>query len=154
MAFSRFLCLLGEIVSYLFSRKRPTTITFPGHTGKVGTTTLRWEARPGTLRWDPNVRPSSGTLTLDPRVGPSGETLVWDLSETVKPDGLVLFMKKLLKSHLWNGKILNLNERKEKNNWIGLVSTCYNTVMRKQQSAFGKLLYKSVSLGYFRIKFF
>ena len=52
---------------------------------------------------------------MDPRVGPSGGTLVWDFSETVKLDGLLLFMKiNCLNLTSVNGEILNLNNQKEK----------------------------------------
>ena len=84
-----------------------------------------------------------------------GRTLLWDSSETVKPYGLVLFMKiNCLNLTSLNGEIFNLNKRREKRNWVNLVSICYNTVVRKWRSVFVNDLYKFVNLSYFRIKFF
>ena len=84
-----------------------------------------------------------------------GRILLWDSSETVKPYGLVLFMKiNCLNLTSLNGEIFNLNKRREKRNWVNLVSICYNTVVRKWRSVFVNVLYKFVNLSYFRIKFF
>ena len=84
-----------------------------------------------------------------------GRILLWDSSETVKPYGLVLFMKiNCLNLTSLNGEIFNLNKRREKSNWVNLVSICYNTVVRKWRSVFVNVLYKFVNLSYFRIKFF
>ena len=84
-----------------------------------------------------------------------GRILLWDSSETVKPYGLVLFMKiNCLNLTSLNGEIFNLNKRREKRNWVNLVSICYNAVVRKWQSVFINVLYKFVNLSYFRIKFF
>lgn len=84
-----------------------------------------------------------------------GRILLWDSSETVKPYGLVLFMKiNCLNLTSLNGEIFNLNKRREKRNWVNVVSICYNTVVRKWRSVFVNVLYKFVNLSYFRIKFF
>ena len=84
-----------------------------------------------------------------------GRILLWDSSETVKPYGLVLFMKiNCLNLTSLNGEIFNLNKRREKRNWVNLVSICYNAVVRKWRSVFVNVLYKFVNLSYFRIKFF
>lgn len=84
-----------------------------------------------------------------------GRILLWDSNETVKPYGLVLFMKiNCLNLTSLNGEIFNLNKRREKSNWVNLVSICYNTVVRKWRSVFVNVLYKFVNLSYFRIKFF
>ena len=45
--------------------------------------------------------------------------------ETVKPDGLILFMKRNCSNpNSVNVAILNLDKRKEKKNWIDFASIC------------------------------
>ena len=75
-----------------------------------------------------------------PGLGPKGGTLGWDFSETVEPDGQESMKINCLKLTSVNGAILNLNNRKEKKNWIDLTSICCYIVIRIKKFKVGNCL--------------